>query len=225
MNSEEMAQNTADKMPQGMVDFFEMHGIAPVAVVRMAAVMLLIVCMGLGAIGVAAYRSSVDHNRETAFRRLHGSTTAEQIREVMDNYEVAGIAPIAMLKLANAQHSEGSYELAHATYDDFLREYAEHPLALTAELGKIVCIESQGGMVEQAMAGYTDFASRHADSFLGPEAVFGRGRCFEQMGRFEDARQLYEDFIVQYPDSRWVERAEQLLAAVNVELRRAAKTL
>ena len=132
-----------------------------------------------------------------------------------------------MMKQAQVQYSERNYDLAANTYERFIKMYPTHELAIAAELGGIFCNEARQTKedLESALQGFTSFTTKYPDSFLCNEATFGRARRLEQLSRFEEARQIYEDFKVAHPsDNVWQERADANLKIVESELRRTKKT-
>jgi tetratricopeptide (TPR) repeat protein len=104
-------------------------------------------------------------------------------------------------------------------YDEFLQRYANHPWTVTAELGRLHCLEAKG-QFQEAADGFGAFADMHGEHYQVPLALFGKARCLEQLQRLEDAKAVYEDFIAANPDSRWVPRVEEMLEALGLRLAR-----
>jgi tetratricopeptide (TPR) repeat protein len=95
-------------------------------------------------------------------------------------------------------------------------------MASAATLGLAQCDEAQVKL-EAALKAYENFAKTETNSFLYAQSVFGRGRCLEQMGRYDDARTIYEDFIAAHPKDPWTPRAETALMYVKKAKRAAEK--
>lgn len=201
--------------------FLDIHGI-PREVVSWAVASVGGLLVAVVALTVLhGCRSMARRTEENACRDLFREETysSSDIQKVIDNYPSAKTAPIMLLKLAHAQHAEGNFPAASASYERFLAKYPDHPLAHMAEMGKIVCMESNGD-TERALQEYTSFATNRATSFLAEEAMFGHGRCLERLGRAEEAKQLYEDFLVAHTNSVWTPRVKSVLEAAKLDIRR-----
>ena len=114
--------------------------------------------------------------------------------------------------------------LATSTYDQFIKQYPGHEFISTAELGKIVCMESQG-IADKALKAYGEFAAKHTNDVLYAESIFGQARCMEELGQLEKAKQVYEEFIAAHTDSVWKAHAEMAMESVDTRMRRSKGTL
>jgi predicted Zn-dependent protease len=54
---------------------------------------------------------------------------------------------------------------------------------------------------------------------MQPMAVFGEARSLEQLGRYDDAREVYQNFIVNHPDSDWIVHAESAIKFLDMQTR------
>ena len=75
--------------------------------------------------------------------------------------------------------------------------------------GGIDCLGSQGADRGSAQRFYR---IRRAPTTSSAQALFGRAPCLEQMGRYQEAKAVYEDFIAAHPDSGWLAKAEEMLS-------------
>lgn len=223
---EERQPATARPLSSGPgFDIEGMEGVGPVAAwLRENGMPILVgvVIAALGWAGWSAYRSHQKAAAITAESMLFSSQTTAQFMEIMSKYPKAPTASLAALSLGSQQFDEGQYDLARATFSSFATAHPGHPLAAAATLGLAQCDEAQLKLAE-ALKGYEQFTKTETNSFLYAQAVFGRGRCLEQMGRFDDARAVYEDFIAGNPKSPWTARAETALMYVGKAKRAAAK--
>ena len=80
-------------------------------------------------------------------------------------------------------------------------------------------------LFEQALAGYDAFQQANRGRYLEASAVFGKGRCLELLGRFQEARAVYEDFLLADPKGRWAGRLEFAMQFVDKQMRAVAKGL
>jgi TolA-binding protein len=177
------------------------HGV-PVAIGVGAALAIALVAMFV--------RGRIDASRRDAAMLFASSRSLGDLERVVNDYGSSPSAPLALLRLAQAQFDTENYTAAAQSYDRFLASFGEHPMAAAAELGKVHTLEAQG-RIEEALAGFNDFAARHPDHFLTPQAILGKGRCLELLGRITEARITYESFIADSPPSGWTRRADERL--------------
>ncbi|MFT5241541.1 MAG: putative negative regulator of RcsB-dependent stress response [Kiritimatiellia bacterium] len=137
------------------------------------------------------------------------------LEAIIKDYPNTATAPLAMLHLASVRYNDKDYVLAAETYVSFQEAYPEHAFAPAAALGQIHCDEAQGKL-DAALTGYSQFNTEHADHFLRTQAVMGEGRTLEQLGRYEDAKSVYEDYIASTPDAQGIDQIESVLEKVTL---------
>ena len=231
MTTEEQKSNSLDdrKIKGSVALFLETHDIPADRAKNLAVWVGTAILVGLGIIFFVWRKSHAAGIDEDAARDLFSSRAQTQagLDTLMERCSSSKLAPLIMMKQAQVQYSERNYDLAASTYERFIKMYPTHELATAAELGGIFCKEARQTKedLESSLQGFTGFAAKHPDSFLCNEATFGRARCLEQLSRFEEARQIYEDFKVAHPsDNVWQERADANLKIVESELRRSRQT-
>ncbi|HAS84189.1 MAG TPA: hypothetical protein DCS43_16305 [Verrucomicrobia bacterium] len=156
-----------------------------------------------------------------ASQRLAVAQTAADLESIIADFRTSDVAPLAHIALAKINFENGEYDLALSQYDAFLKQWPDHEMKTTAQLGRIVCIEARGQApaLQEAATAFAAFAAENKGHFLAPQAIFGQARCFEQLGDLEKARTLYEDFIASHPDDLWNTRAEELLETLKHRLK------
>jgi tetratricopeptide (TPR) repeat protein len=132
----------------------------------------------------------------------------------VERHPSAPTTPLAVLKLAKGYYDSGNHDMALGKYDEFLKEFADHPFAPAAELGRVHCLEARA-QLHEALEGYRSFAANRPDHFLAPQAILAQARCLEQLGQLAEARTVYEDFITSAGETMWRNRAEQLLETIE----------
>jgi tetratricopeptide (TPR) repeat protein len=215
----EESEDFDDEDDSGL-DFWERHGIPREAATGLLSVVAAMACGIAIVMAFSAYGSKKSEKAEIASRDLQRAQSIEEIQKVADEYGSSEIMALSTLKTAQLHYSAGNFSQARTAYDTFLTDHPEHGFRSTAEMGLLICTESEG-QVEAALQGYADFEKTNPGSHLVPEALFGRGRCLEQLGRKEDAKALYEEYLVNNPESLWVGRAERALELVVTDIRRA----
>lgn len=166
-------------------------------------------------LGWSTYRNYQAGQKEQAALAVAVSTTPDDFKNVLSQFENTSTAPIAALGLASSHFDNGDYNAALAAYKEFVVRYPTHPMADSARLCQAQCVEA-AGQLEEALQAFTEFReAKPEEHFLRPQADLGRGRCLEQLERWDDAKALYEEFIALYPDSAWITQAEVSLRSVK----------
>ncbi len=181
---------------------------------------VLVVLIALAAVHMLKNRR--ESRMAEASQRLAAAQSASDLEAIIADFRTSDIAPLAHIALAKVNFENGDYDLALSQYDDFLKKWPKHDMKTTAQLGRIVCIESRGQApaLQEASAAFAAFATENKGHFLAPQAILGQARCLEQLGDLEQARTVYEDFIANHPDNPWIVRAEELLANLQRRLKK-----
>ena len=93
-------------------------------------------------------------------------------------------------------------------------------MAPAADVALALCAEARGEN-EEALEILDGFLAKHPDNFMTPIAVFAQARVLGSLGRLDEERAIYEDFIASNPDSLWITQAETALLSVKQRLRAA----
>ncbi len=176
-----------------------------------------------GMIAVGAFQLYTTHKRshaEEAARKLATAKSIPDLEDVLENYSNTASAPAALLSAAKLYFDNGNYEIALTKYEEFLENNTEDTRCTTAELGRIFCIETRGNSqsLQEAAEAFAAFAKKHSKSFLTPQALFGQARCFEQLGKRDEAKAIYEEFIAEHAESNWLPQAEHLLEQISKDV-------
>lgn len=165
--------------------------------------------------GLSTYRNYQAGQKEQAALALAVSTTPDDFKNVLSQFEKTSEAPIAALALASSHFDNGDYQAALAAYKDFVVRYPAHPMADSARLCQAQCVEA-AGQPEEALQAFTELRDSMPEGhFLRPQADLGRGRCLEQLERWDEAKALYEEALASYPDSAWINQVEVSLRSVK----------
>ena len=174
----------------------------------------------LSFLAVSYYKHQKKAETMTAQSMLFNSQASAQFSEILTRYAGTPSAPLAELSLGAQQFDDGQYDLAKNTFATFARNHPDHPLVAGAVLGQVQCDEAELKLGD-ALKGYESFMKAQPDNYMNVLAVFGKGRCLEQMGRYEEARQVYEDYIAGHQNDPWAAHAETALKYVGREKRAA----
>ncbi len=190
-----------------------------------ALTVVLIVLIAVMAVNF--YRFRQERRVVEAGRRLSSARSVADLEAVARDFEKSPVAPLAVLALAKQHFDNGNYGQALFEYERFLVQWPSHEMADVAALGRIFCIEARGhhDALEEAASAFGAFAADYPVHYLAPQALLGRARCLEQLGRLEEARAIYEDFIAGDDRNPWVIRAEELLESVQRRIERRATAI
>ena len=134
--------------------------------------------------------------------------------EVQSSFGSNIAGEVAGLYLAEIEASEGQTESARATWESFLDDHGEHILAVSVRLNLIRLdrAEGRGAQVAEVLQGELDKAEKSL-----PEDVilFELAQTREEMGETEEAMELYQRIIDEFPQSPYVARARQLTTSAG----------
>lgn len=195
----------------GMLTWLKTYGLS--AAVGIGIVIVVI-------ISAAAYRSQQSKSNDMALRQLMAAKGTLAVEQVLTQYPSAPCAPEAQLRLANDRFHDGLYNESMADYDKFLAKYKNHPNRITAEMGRLMCMEAAGRSAE-ALAGLTAFTNQYAAQlYMIPQAIFAKARCLQEMGQLVEAKAVYENFFVANTNNGWAAQAESSIALIDRQLRK-----
>jgi len=181
-----------------------------------------ILVVAVAAVAVWTLFQRQEQNQRQAQQLLASAQSSGQFEEIINRFPKSEAAPLALLSVAKLHFDMGQYQDAIASYDNFLNQWPEHPLAQTAVLGRLFALEAQGdtARIQEAEAGFRAFAEKHPGHYLYPQARLGEARCKQQLGQLEEARGIYQDFLDTHPDNPWVAQIEERLLDLERKLSR-----
>jgi len=106
--------------------------------------------------------------------------------------------------------NRGSYDLAKAQFEDFLRYSGASPRAAEAQY-YLGLIPYNQGDYEAAIPEFDQVIEQHASSFFGPEAQFKKAVSLERLGRTMDAQRELDSLIARFPNAQITENARGML--------------
>ena len=181
-----------------------------------AAIVILTVC------GLILVNNFFKNNRINKERKadavLMQARSAADYEAILDQYGSTPSAPLALMALAQIRFNDGAIDAADELYGDFLRKYSRHEMAEQAQFNRITCTEARGDN-NKAVALYDVFLNDNPESYLAPAALLGKGRSLEDLGQYAEAKQSYEDVIVNYPGGNWALMAERSLNTVESKIK------
>lgn len=164
------------------------------------------------------FRNNRLQKESRADTALMQANTAADFQAVLDDFGATPSAPLAMMELARKKFNAGEIDEADALYGKFLKKYKKHEMAPQARLNQITCIESKGEPQDAANQ-FGAFATEHNTTLLAPVALLSQARCLEELSKFDEAKQAYEDLIINHPNSNWTQDAERRLKMIQSKLK------
>jgi predicted negative regulator of RcsB-dependent stress response len=140
---------------------------------------------------------------------------AQAFLQVASAHPGTSAAGRALLFAADAFFRENKYAEAKAQFENFLRDYTDHPLAPTAGLGVAACLDSMD-KTNEALAAYQDVVNRFAGTVVVAQAKLGLARLHEARNDPAAALRIYDELTRANAQSVWSTEAairrEQLLS-------------
>ncbi|MCB1022267.1 MAG: tetratricopeptide repeat protein, partial [Acidobacteria bacterium] len=114
--------------------------------------------------------------------------------------------------LSNAvgDFNRGSYDLAKAQFEDFLKFSPQSPQAAEAQYYLAQIAYNQNDY-DTAIRQFDVVIQRYPGSFFGPEAQFKKAAALERLGRTMEAQRELDSLIGRYPNAPVTENARGLL--------------
>ncbi len=153
--------------------------------------------------------------------QLAQAETVEEFEAVARNFSSTPPGAAALLGAAAEYFHAGDYGKAAEVYDQFLQKTPDHSMADLARLNRSACDEALERW-EEARSGYASLLDANPGPHVTPQAALGLGRVLTAMGRETGARAVYEDVLLQHPDSDWNPQVEAALREVNRRIRQAS---
>ncbi len=176
-------------------------------------------------VAVSIYRHKSAANRERAFTQLAVASSTSQLNEIQSQFPGSKAAELASFMVARTQFDAGLYPEADQAYADFLKKYPTHFMAPAAQLGRIHCREASG-QPEAALPEYRQFtAANPSHTALGLVARLGEARCLRQINQQRDAIAIYENLLLEFPESDWKPLIEDLKSATVRDLERVSRLM
>ncbi|NLB65685.1 MAG: tetratricopeptide repeat protein [Lentisphaerae bacterium] len=159
--------------------------------------------------GIYLWRQRQSEKAEAAVQALFEGGSPEEYLQRAIAEPKAPTAPLALASAAADFYAQGRYDEALSAYESLLEQYPESLPAPNARLGRAASLEALDDFAGAADA-FEDAAGR-VEGFLLLQATLGAGRCREQLGQLDEARAIYEDYLVAHPEGDWQAQIESSL--------------
>jgi TolA-binding protein len=178
----------------------------------------VIILIVVSAISYARYKDQKNERAVSALAEARialSDTTAsgkgrvsELLRKVMDNFGGTASGKEAIILLANIAYDAQRYDEARSLYERYVDKDGENDLLMyAARMGIAACLEQQGKYTEAAEA-YRHVAEKGGKAFYAPTALIHAARCFQLVGKRDDAAQILQRIMKDYPGSQAASQAK-----------------
>ena len=144
-----------------------------------------------------------------AARRARAKELLEKVR---DDHGMSDAADVAGLYLAQIAADEGRLDEARKLWSDFVDEHADSMLAGEARLN-LIDLDRKQGKAEQVVKDLQALLEK-SDSPLPQDVILAElGKTFEQLHRTPEAIQSYQRIVDEFPQSPYLQEAQQKVSA------------
>lgn len=171
---------------------------------RLTIAVTIVVVLG-AIVGIYFWHGNAQaQSADAALDRITGSDPAE-FMQVANLYSSTDAAGRALLLAGQLQFQTGKFDQAQATFQRFLAEHHDSPLASQAAVGVAASLEAQG-KVADATARYEEISRRPPDSTT-IQAQAALARLYAVQGKYDQALRQYVALFQQGGNDTWVNEA------------------
>lgn len=151
-------------------------------------------------VGVAIWVVNDYTTRAAAQAAFANAKTPEAWRAVIADYPKSEPAAGAYFLVAESLREQGNLTESTATYNKFLENFPQHPLAGGARLG-IAENLNMGTDPKAALDALRAVKAEDSSSYAAPFAVLMEGRTLMQEGKLQEARKVFSSLVAEYSQS------------------------
>jgi predicted negative regulator of RcsB-dependent stress response len=144
----------------------------------------------------------------------------ELLQKVRDDYGSTSSADVAGLYLAQIAASEGKLEDARRLWADFIDDHGDSMLAGEARIN-LIELDRRQGKGEQVVTDLRAMLEK-GDAPLPQDAILNElAKTLEQLKRPQEAVQSYQRIVDEFPQSPYIQEAQQKITALDPSKARA----
>jgi TolA-binding protein len=145
------------------------------------------------------------------FQVGNASQAITDLHTVMEKYAGSKNASQAAFYLATVYFYSKDYAKSQATFQRFMEKHKDPLLLASAQAGIAEC-NMESGEFQAAGDNFMKAVSFKPDGFLVPQYLFSAGRAYLKANQKEKAKEIFQQLIDQYPDSKEAYKAKEQLA-------------
>lgn len=149
---------------------------------------------------------------EILYMRGQFQEAADEFRNIATQYADTDAAGMATYYLANCYYYLNQYEEAERYYRQYIDDYGNDPEITSSCYAGIGATFENRQNFQEAIAEYRKAVGASKDGFAVPQYMLNIARCQAAMDDRQAARNTYREVISEYPDSPFMEKAEELMA-------------
>jgi len=139
----------------------------------------------------------------------------KHINILVSDYSGTPAAASALMMQGRINQQRGEYEQASEAFKQIVGKHMDcQYLAFGAFVG-LGTIEYGNGNFSKAADHYQAAVKNFPDHFNAPVALIEAGKCLEKISKYEEAKQVYNRILKQYPKSRSANSARDNLAELE----------
>lgn len=146
-----------------------------------------------------------------AARRARAKELLEKVR---DGYGMTDAADLAGLYLAQIAAAEGRLDEARELWTDFVDEHGDSILAGEARLN-LIGLDRQQGKAEQVVQELNAMLGEGKSPLPQDVILAELGKTLEQVGRPQEAVQVYQRILDEFPQSPYRQEAQQKVSTLD----------
>jgi tetratricopeptide (TPR) repeat protein len=142
----------------------------------------------------------------------------QKITEVISEYPQSAASLMAALRMARWDQFRKNYAAAISRYDYVMQHAADSDWVLYRAIafeGRAIAQENMKSLPE-AEKTYDDFVKMNGNP-LKPLAYLGSARVKQQLGKTQEAKELYEKVLKEFPNSDYEKKARALVALLGAK--------
>jgi TolA-binding protein len=170
----------------------------------------LVVLLALG-VAVAWWRISINLRIHEAIAAWNSAETPEAKQKVIASQAGTPLIAFALLQVADEQFVAKDLAGAQKSYQQFIKDYPDHPLLNAARLGLAGILESQN-QSKEAFDLYQQIARQKPVDSYNPLGLLNVARIQLARNEVPAARQSLEDGVAQYGKTPYAETFRQKIA-------------
>ncbi len=155
------------------------------------------------------------HQAKKDLKGTHKDKAMVQLKNIVDKYPKSVEALEALLLLGEEYYNLGKYQMCVDLTKHMLKKKgASSKIGQQLLLIQALSFE-QMGEFQYAAKTYVRLIDQDPRTYIVPEAKLSLARCYRQLSRDDEAKELYQSVILDYPESNWAQKAASLVALMK----------
>lgn len=150
---------------------------------------LILILLALIAVGFGGWQVIENQQKETAAQLLAQASTEEEWQQVITRFPGSAAAAQALLRLASEAQAKADYAQAIAFYDQFLKDFPQHPTREAAAFARANCL-ALTHRTDEALLAFRSIAEGPPTAGFVIPASIEASRILRRKGDLDAARSI-----------------------------------